>query len=145
MLFAFLLSCSPKEDLYEQTFNFKKFEWSKTVQPQFIFQITDTVEKYNLYFVMRHLNQYKYNNLRIQMSQYSEIDSVATAIYNFKLGENNKWFGKQMNDVIEYRVKLNRQPLSFRTIPYTYTLKQMMADEVVTGILNAGLRIQKVK
>ena len=140
VLFA---SCTSQENLYEQKQNLKKTEWHTSDYPEFDFTVADTTIAYNVYFVVRHLNTYKYNNLRVNIRRSSPLDSTFAATYNFNLGEESDWKGKQVNDLIEHRFRINEKPLMLNSVPYKYILQHQMLDKTLTGIMSVGIRIQK--
>lgn len=145
LLFILIIfvSCSSQENLYEQKRNMKKAEWKTSDYPEFDFIVTDTTIPYNVYFVVRHLNTYKYNNLRVNIRKSSSLDSTKNSTYNFNLGENYQWKGKQVNDLIEYRARINEKPITLHSVPYKYILQHQMLDHTLTGIMSVGIRIQQ--
>lgn len=142
-LFICNLSCKPTVGLYEQLEQLENFEWNSTSQKTFTFNIADTASVYNIYLVVRHLEQYSFNNLRVSI--HEQIGSqVENNIYNFPLGKKDKWYGKKIGEVYENRIRFNKQPLHFSNHPYKITLQQRMLETNLKGITQVGIRIQKI-
>lgn len=140
-----LYACSPREDLYEQTHSLKKMEWNAGEYPEFDFLVADTSLLYNVYFVFRYHNLYKHNNVRISITTSSPVDSTVSGTFNFNLSEKEKWKGKQINDVVEYRARINKEPLLLHSVPYKYILQHKMQDNPLQKVMAVGIRIEKVK
>lgn len=144
LFFTFIYcSCSPREGLYEQTHSINKMEWHANEYPEFYFQVADTSILYNVYFVLRYHNLYNHNNIRVSITKSSSVDSITSATFNFNLNEKDKWKGKQINDIIEYRARINKEPLHLHAVPYKYILQHKMQEDPLQKIMAVGIRIQK--
>jgi gliding motility-associated lipoprotein GldH len=129
-------------DLYEKTASFPRHEWSTAHQPSFTFSITDTAHPYQLFFVLRHTDAYHFKNIWVEI-QVKEPDSTYTVSREFQLAAADKWLGEGMDDVYEHRVPFSKAPALLRKGSYTFTLKQIMREEPLLNVLNAGIRIEK--
>ena len=56
-----------------------------------------------------------------------------------------RWLGSGMDDIFEHRILINPQPRPLRKGTYTFTLEQDMREDPLEHILNAGIRVEKVK
>ena len=146
ILFA-LFSCNSENTLnvYEKNFFFVNHAWNTNNKVAFKFTIKDTISLYNIYVILRHTDEYPYNNIWLDVNAISQSDSVQTQHLNLKLGDNNKWLGSIMDDVIEQRVLITSNPVRLKAGDYTFILQQIMRENILQGILNAGIRIEKVK
>jgi gliding motility-associated lipoprotein GldH len=63
-----------------------------------------------------------------------------------QLAKNNYgWLGTAMDDIIEHRVLLNEKgPVKLKKGNYTFVLQQAMREDPLTGVINAGIRAEKV-
>lgn len=129
-------------DLYEKTASFPEHEWGSNRQPAFTFNITDTSHPYQLFFVLRHTDAYRYKNIWVQI-QVKEPDSTYTVSREFPLAAAHKWLGEGMDDVYEHRIPFSKAPALLKKGAYTFTLKQIMREEPLQHILNAGIRLEK--
>jgi gliding motility-associated lipoprotein GldH len=59
------------------------------------------------------------------------------------LATNDKgWLGQGMDDIYEHRIKLG-EPQSLKAGTYTFILEQIMREDPLENVLDAGLRIEK--
>lgn len=132
-------------DVYEKTQPFNKHEWASANKPSFQFTIGDTAAVYNIYTVIRHDDAYHFNNLWMNVTTVAPGDTAKTQQVQLILGDNTKgWLGSAMDDIIEHRVLLTRNPIPLKKGTYTFTLQQTMREDPLQNILNAGIRVEKV-
>ena len=145
--FLFLSSCTTI-DLYEKVVNIPGHCWASSFKPEFTFTIKDTTIPYQLFFVIRHNDQYNYKNIYINLStRHPGMDSTEKIRFDLTLATDEKgWLGSGMDDIYEHRIPLTppEQDLYF-TKPgnYTFTIEQIMREDPLENVLNAGLRIEK--
>lgn len=141
----FIASCDTV-DVYEKTEAFSSHNWSSPNKISFTFTIADTVASYNIYAVVRHTDAYHFNNMWMQLRTVAPDNNVTDQQVKIKLGDNTKgWLGSAMDDIIEHRVLLNRYPVKLKKGNYTFTLQQIMREEPLQYVMNAGIRVEKVK
>lgn len=142
------LSACQSIDLYEKTATIPGHSWKSSFKPSFTFTIRDTSSEYRLFITLRHLDKYNYNNIYINLStrQPGE-DSARSVRYDLKLGNDETgWSGTGMDDIYEHRIPLTPAGMSFRFRKpgdYTFVLEQVMREDPLQHVLNAGLRIEK--
>ena len=152
LIFAALTSCllltaCNTIDLYEKVENIPGHSWMSTYKPSFTFNIKDTTSAYQLYVLVRHNNQYNYNNLWVNLHTKSPDGTVSKAQYELPLATAEKgWLGTGMDDLYEHRIALTpvNQNFFFRKGgEYTFTLEQIMREDPLEHVFNIGLRIEK--
>lgn len=139
---AFIASCTSPVGLYEKTASFASHEWRSDDAPSFTFDITDTLQPYQLFFVMRHTDAYRYKNIWVEI-QVKAPDSAYTVSRQFTLADGEKWLGSGMDDVYEHRIAFSKAPALFKKGSYTFVVKQIMREDPLHSVLNAGIRIEK--
>ena len=143
-IFWMFCSCSTL-DVYEKSAVFPSHEWKADQALPFTFEVKDTAAFYNFYIIIRHDEAYHYKNIWMNI-QYRDPDSVYTIKREFALADNVKWLGTGMDDIIEHRIAFNSLPLKLKKKGnYTLTLQQIMREDPLQHVLNAGVRIEKVK
>lgn len=130
--------------VFEKTEAFANHAWPASAKLNFTFNIEDTTAFYNVYVVLRHTDAYKYNNIWLNITSVSPGDTAISRQQPFVLANNNGWLGAAMDDVIEQRMSITGRPVKFRKGVYTVTLQQVMRDDPLQQILNAGIRVEKV-
>jgi len=144
LLTAILAGCK-QIDVYEKTVPFPKHEWAATDTPSFTFTISDTAARYNVFVVLRHGDGYHFNNLWLDITTIPPGDTAQTLRANLKLGDNQKWLGNTIDDIVEHRILVNNNPLKFKSGNYKFMLHQVMREDPLQYILNAGIRVEKVQ
>ncbi len=145
LLCALLVGCD-NVGFYEKTAFFPSHEWDSKEQPAFMFTITDTVSLYNIYAVVRHEDAYRYNNIWLDITTQAPLDTAKTQKVNLQLADNKKgWLAVGMDDIFDHRIKLTAAPIKLKSGNYTFTLKQLMREDPLTAMLNAGIRIEKTQ
>ena len=100
---------------------------------------------YHIYFVIRHTDAYKYNNIWVNITTQSPSGTKQTQLVNIKLADNaNGWLGAGMDDIFDSRIKITKAPVSLKAGLYQYTIAQAMRDEPLAAVLSAGIRVEKV-
>jgi len=133
-------------DVFEKTVAFSTHEWKTNNKPSFSFTIEDTVSAYNIYVIIRHEDAYHFNNLWLNITTQAPHDTLKTQLINITLADNKKgWLGTGMDDVFDTRARITRQPIKLKKGNYTFTLQQNMREEPLQFVLNAGIRVEKVK
>lgn len=132
-------------DIYEKTASFPQHSWRSAERPSFTFEITDTTSLYNIFLVLRHEDAYSYNNIWVNLTVKGPTDTV-TIRREFILGNNRQgWLGSGMDDIFEHRISFNSTPAPLHKGKYTFTIQQDMREDPLDHILNAGIRVEKVK
>lgn len=135
-------------DLYERTVSIPGHEWENSYKPSFTFNIKDTASSYRLFVILRHNEQYNYNNIYVNLyAKQPGQDSVQKVRYDLKLATSDEgWLGSGMDDIYEHRIPLTPtgERFLFRTPgDYTFTIEQIMREDPLKHVFNVGLRIEK--
>lgn len=144
VLVAALITGCNTIGVYEKTEAFASHTWAASNKLNFSFNITDTAAFYNVYVVLRHTDAYRYNNIYINVTSTVPGDSTISHQHNFVLANNTGWLGSAIDDVIEQRMTINAVPIRLKKGAYQVGLQQIMRDDPLENILNAGVRVEKV-
>ena len=142
-LFLTAFSCTTI-DLYEKTAPIPGHKWSSNFKPSFTFSITDTTAHYQVWFVFRHTEKYNFNNIYINLhAQVPGQDTSLQIRQDIRLATDDKgWLATGMDDIYEHREPLG-PPQTFKAGEYTFTLEQIMREDPLNHVLDAGIRIEK--
>ena len=149
-LFLFLVPCAlclaacTTVDLYEKSVSIPGHSWKSSYQPSFTFTIKDTSTPYQLYFVIRHNDKYSFNNIYVNLHiKLPGSDSARTIRRDLALATDEKgWLASGMDDIYEHRIKLG-EPELLKAGDYTFRIEQIMRENPLKNVLNAGIRIEK--
>ena len=146
LFLAVILAGCGTMDVYEKTASFPDHEWKATNKPSFTFAIEDTVSTYLIFIILRHEDAYHYNNIWMNVTTQAPHDTLRTQPVNVTLADNKKgWLGTGMDDVFDHRARITRLPVKLKKGNYTFTLQQNMREEPLQFVMNAGIRVEKVK
>jgi gliding motility-associated lipoprotein GldH len=118
--------------------------WQNSFRPSFNFTIKDTSSLYQLFLVLRHNEKYNYNNIYINLYvKPPGQDSVIKFQRELTLATNEKgWHATAMDDIYEHRIQLG-EPQTLKAGDYKFTLEQIMREDPLQNVLNAGIRVEK--
>ncbi|MFT4205125.1 MAG: gliding motility lipoprotein GldH [Chitinophagaceae bacterium] len=142
---SFLFSCRYKVGYYEKNVVVPYHAWSSSFRPNFTFEITDTANAYNIYILVRHTDAYHYNNIWINFTSIAPASIAETQRLNLRLGDNSKWLGSQMDDIVEHRILVNRNPVKLKAGKYVFMLQTIMREDPLDQVMNLGVRVAKVE
>ncbi len=142
---SFLFACKYKVGFYEKTVVVPNHAWASSFRPTFTFEITDTTTSYNIYVITRHTDAYHYNNMWIEFTSIAPASVAETQKLNLKLGDNAKWLGSSMDDIVEHRILVNRNPVKLKSGKYIFTLQNIMREDPLEEVMNVGIRVSKVE
>ncbi|HEX7847981.1 MAG TPA: gliding motility lipoprotein GldH [Chitinophagaceae bacterium] len=128
-------------DLYEKTVAIPGHKWQSSFKPSFSFTIKDSTSPYQIFLVLRHNDKYNYRNIYINLYTQLEGDSAQKFSVPVELATNEGWKAVGMDDIYEHRALLSEQTLKAGT--YTFTLEQIMREDPLENVLDAGIRIEK--
>lgn len=146
VLLSAALSCT-QTNLFEKTAVIPGHSWKSSFKPGFTFTITDTTAQYTLYLIIRHNDRYSFNNIYVNLHVKGPgQDTTQVVPFDMRLGtDESGWLGSGMDDIYEHRHAIT--PLTgvkFRKPgDYTYTIEQIMRQDPLENVLNAGIRIEK--
>jgi gliding motility-associated lipoprotein GldH len=144
LLTSYILSSCTTIDLYEKSVTIPKHQWNSSFKPAFDFTIKDTSAPYNLFFVIRHNEQYNFNNIFVNLYVKGPGQDTAQKIQqDLVLATNEKgWLASGMDDIYEHRIQLGAEQ-NLKAGNYTFTIEQIMREDPLANVLNVGLRIEK--
>ena len=130
--------------LYEQTKVLSNQEWSSKDKLSFNFLVKDSIAFYNIYLVIRHNDTYNYNNIWVNYTFMPPAAASVTNKLEIVLGDAKGWFGSSMDDITEQRMLMNQNPVRLKPGNYTFVLQQIMREDPLKGLLNVGIRVEKL-
>lgn len=133
-------------DVFERNIPIPGQEWQSSFKPSVDFIITDTLSSYNIYVTLRHTHAYNYNNIWLNISYQLPGDTLSTQRVNLLLANEKGWLGTGMDDIYEVRQLITSQPFRFKKSGQViFTLEQIMRENPLKHIMNAGIRVEKVQ
>lgn len=144
-LFALLaLQACSSQDVFNSYEPISDHIWQVDSAQSFEFEIADTTHYYDLSFLLRIDDSYRYSNLYIQYTMSGPSGGSRTKQKNITLADKSgKWLGSGYSNIFSYDVPL-MQEIKFSAVgTYSVKLKQHMREESLHGVHDIGLKVTK--
>lgn len=146
LLPLFLLSACSNSDVYFQYKTINQEGWNKDSVLTFDVKITDTTSAYNVYVNIRNSGDYPYQNLWLFLNKTDpDSTSVNDSIECYLADQRGKWLGSGVGSIKEMPVLYEQNKHFTKSGIYKYSVVQGMREDVLKGINDVGIRIEKVK
>ena len=141
----FTVSCN-QNDVFLQYKTVVPNGWNKDSVYSFDVPITEVNQHYNVYINIRNRGEYPYQNLWLFLSKsFPDKRIVSDSIECYLADRRGKWLGSGIGSVYDMPV-LYEQNIQFKTPGvYHYTIVHGMRDNLLIGINDIGMRIERVK
>jgi len=146
LLIAILgFSSCDESRIYENSEDYKDRYWLIDSLASFQFDIPDSSIAYNVYFNVRNTNNYPYHNLYVQyaLKDSSEVlkkELINNFLFNEKTGEP---YGSGLGDLFSHQFKLLDNYRFDKSGSYTIDFQHYMREDSLSGIVSAGVRVEK--
>ncbi|MCL1867550.1 MAG: gliding motility lipoprotein GldH [Paludibacter sp.] len=150
LISIFYLSACTNNDVFFQYKKISSSGWSKDSAMFFDFSISDSQIPYNVYVNIRNTSEYPYQNFWLFIKKSvanpdSTFAVVATdTVECYLADERGKWLGSGAGATYEMPL-LIEQNTHFEQKTYRYELVQGMRNDILRGINDIGLRVEKVE
>jgi len=138
------ISCDSNR-VYETNVDFKDRAWKIAEPAKFEFQITDTLQKYNLLMDVRNSIDYPFARLFVNYDLKKDSVSLSKELVSVYLFDQKtgKPFGTSgIGDIYDNQFLLMKNYSFKKTGKYNMSLQQFMRQDTIKGILAVGLRVE---
>jgi gliding motility-associated lipoprotein GldH len=140
-----LISCDPSA-VIDEHIKLKDDAWKSDDIISVEAEISDTLLPHNIYINVRNAGSYAFSNLYLFLNTYtpdgkSARDTVELTLAN----EKGQWQGDGMGDIWDNRILFRKNFVFPRAGRYRFELEQAMRVDPLPGIMDAGIRIERVK
>lgn len=145
LLLTILLFGCLRPGNFEKNIEIPQQDWHYSFMPTVAFNISDTTKLYNVYITLRHTEAYAYRNLWVYLHSRQPSDKNFQK-ERFELvlqDDQGRWLGRGMDDIYELNIPIFTRIRFTQTGEYTLKLEQIMRDNPLKGIMNAGIRIEQ--
>jgi gliding motility-associated lipoprotein GldH len=145
LCFSLSLASCTRLEVFEKNTVIPQYKWDSNFACSGILNIADTSSYYNMYIVLRHTDAYAYNNIWLNVIMATKKDTVVNQKLDISLATDaTGWEGVGMNDIWEQRKRISARPFRFKEkTDYQFTLTHLMRDNPLSGVMSAGIRIEK--
>ena len=113
---------------------------------KFSVPVQDTVSLHNLYINLRNTGKYPRSNLFLFIHTVSPLGSTFRDTFEIKLADDQgRWYGRGFGGIWTHQV-LYRKNVKFPYKGvYRFELEQAMRKKVLPGIVDVGIRLERIK
>lgn len=131
--------------VYENYIDIPKHTWHKEHIAKFEVEITDSVQLHNIYINIRNTGKYPFSNLWVFIKQTSPDSLVNENKFECQLASNTgEWYGSGFGNIFDLQVLYKPAVLYTKPGVYTFELTQGMREDNLPGIVNIGLKLDKL-
>lgn len=132
------------DKFYDESLSLPGDRWPKEDALSFTVNIEDTLSPYSFYLNVRNSTSYKYNNIYFFLTtSYPGGGMSRDTIECMLASKNGKWLGKGNGRYRDNRIWIRDNIRFPRRGEYTLRLNQAMREDVLEGISEAGVRLEK--
>jgi gliding motility-associated lipoprotein GldH len=131
--------------VYEKNAKIDPESWQVSNKIPFELEVYDTLALLNFYINIRHTTDYKYRNIFLFFDTFYPEGSQSRDTIEIILADNRgKWFGKGIGNIRNNQVLLKRGFSFPLKGSYKFRFEQGMREPELKGILDVGIRIEKM-
>ena len=144
-LTAMLTSCD-NSAIYHRFASIEKSAWHKDAAVEFAVPVTDTASLYNVIINIRNHNEYPYQNLYLFVYSTAPNGKTDGDTLNCILANNQGWwYGQGIGSTSTLPIMYMPSVKFPEQGTYTFRIMQGMREDILEGISDIGLRVEKRK
>ncbi len=138
-------SCDPSR-MFEENKKVVKGEWDQNTPIVFQVSVEDTIEFYNVYINVRNSGSYRFSNLYLFVNTIFPGGQLERDTLELTLASpDGRWLGEGLGDIFDNRILFKENVQFSQPGEYSFELIQAMRINPLPGIMDAGIRIEKVQ
>jgi len=143
LLLLVVISCD-KNRVYEQYLSVDSDGWHKDSILNFDFEIENSNQSYNLLLNVRNIEAYPFSNLWLFVDIIAPDSTSVRDTLEYTLAyPNGKWTGQGSSGVYNNSFVFRSNVFFPVQGNYRFVIQQAMRNDLLKGITNVGLRIEK--
>ena len=146
ILFVLFFSSCDSNRVYEENMDIPQMAWDKNNKLKFEVDITDTISAYNVFINIRNAGIYQFSNIYLFINITFPNGKIRKDTTQCTLADvQGNWLGSGLGDIWDNKIEYmpnTHFPLSGK---YIFEIEQAMRADKLEGILDAGLRVEKLK
>ncbi len=151
-LFFGLLTACQNKIVKQYTKDIQNGKWHRDSIISTQFKPLDTVQPYNLFFLIRNDNNYSYANIFLIAKMTNGRQEIIDTLEYAMADEKGNWLGSGIWDLKESKLVYKKNYKFKDTLPVTISVEQavrktgqILGDEELSGIKTVGIIIEKGK
>ncbi len=140
---AFLISCEPNL-VYEKNDSIQDEKWHYRDKVEFKVEITDTVNMHNIHINVRNSVDYNYMNLYMFLNtEFPDGRIVRDTLECILADRRGEWLGDGFGRIKSHQFLFRENTFFPQKGEYIFRFEQAMREEVLEGITDIGIRIER--
>lgn len=132
--------------IFEKNKKIPESGWNKLEMIRFEVPIQNTIIRYNFYINIGNTTDYKFSNLFLFIKTIYPDRNISRDTVECTLSDKNGlWLGNGMGSLKNNNILFRKGFLFPKSGLYSFEFEQAMRVDVLKGISNIGLRIEKLK
>jgi gliding motility-associated lipoprotein GldH len=146
LIFLFMLAACDSSRYFEENKKINNQEWHSDQPVVLTASITDTSQSYNVYINIRHAGNYRFSNLYLFInSGFPGGQLQRDTLECLLAAPDGRWLGDGLGDIRDNRILFKKNVRFPQLGEYRFELIHAMRVNPLKGILDAGIRIEKVQ
>ena len=145
-IFVFMMSLSSCDNnaIFDESVVIPNASWDNKKSPYFDVAIDDTLSNHIFSLNIRHLENYRYSNIYVFLhTTFPNGNQTHDTIECLLSYPDGRWMGKGSGSMRSCNIILNRNLRFPLKGTYHFEIEQAMRDNILNGITDIGLRIEK--
>ncbi len=141
------VGCEDKNTLYKAYEDIDDGQWFVEKKFDFRFEVSDTTQTYNLYYLVRSAQQYPYYNLYLdRVMRGPDGKVIFSRLDEMYLSDEvtGKPRGSGLGDLFDHKFVFQRNYRFPKSGKYTISIAQSMRQNPLPFVLGIGLSVEKV-
>jgi gliding motility-associated lipoprotein GldH len=120
--------------------------WNSDDSLHFYFEVTDTINPYNMYINIRNTTDYEYSNIYFFMQiHFPDGRKAIDTLEVFLADRKGNWLGDGMGKNKDRQVLFRKRGRFPMNGDYRIDIEQAMRTEQLSGIKSVGIRIERTQ
>ena len=122
-------------------------QWYLKKEPSFTFEIKDTTQAYNIYYLVRNSIAYPYYNLYVKRFLINDKKKIVNEALNELIlmdEKTGKPMGDGLGDLFDHKIIALKNYRFPRAGKYTFKIRQYMRQDPLPAILSMGVSVESV-
>lgn len=146
ILLIISVSCEDKNTLYKAYEDIEDGQWFVNKKYTFRFEVSDTMQAYNLCYLVRNAQQYPYYNLYLTREMKGpDGKNILVRLDEMYLSDETtgKPRGSGLGDLYDHKFVFQRNYRFPKSGQYTITIAQAMRQNPLPFVMGIGLSVEK--
>ena len=106
--------------------------------------VKDVKSEYNIYLTLRHITQYPYDNLKINLTVYAPSGEERTTLHTFPIKDKEgKFLGDGAGDLWDVKLLVKGKYMFNQEGNYKFQIDNLMDYYDIVGLVDLGLIVEK--